>query len=197
MSNKELEQEEAQKNNSEKVEETIELSKAELEDLKAKAEVSSQNFERAKKAELRAKELEELQAKDTSTDDVYSDEGRLLKKEIEELKNLYSQKDREAELESVMRDNPVLKEKLEDFETFRTNPDNQGMSLKTQAKAFMIENDLVSEPPKRKGLEKSTGSASVNVNSKMTWKDVQTLKETNWRKYQKMLLEGKFDNITD
>lgn len=48
----------------------VEIDPAELEDLKKKAEVSSQNFERAKKAEEKLKETEELRAKgDTPTFD--------------------------------------------------------------------------------------------------------------------------------
>lgn len=44
-------------------EEKVEVSKAEFESLKQKADVSSQNFERAKAAEGKVKELEELKEK--------------------------------------------------------------------------------------------------------------------------------------
>ena len=57
--------------------ETVTLTKAEVEELKHKADVSSQNFERLKKAEADLKSLRESQLPAPSQD-FYSDEGKLL-----------------------------------------------------------------------------------------------------------------------
>ena len=155
----------------------IEISPEEYDDLKHKAEVSSQNFERAKKAENRVTELESL------NNEVPSDpeEEFVRKSEFDEVK----QKLNKAE---VVESHPQLKELWPDFETFRADPENKGMNMKTAAKAFLVEKGILE--PQRKGLEKPTGGPRAPIQTGMTSEDVKNLRETNFKKYEEMLKKG-------
>ncbi|MEK9208256.1 MAG: hypothetical protein AAB922_07240 [Patescibacteria group bacterium] len=157
--------------------EEITISQTELDELKHKAEVSSQNFERAKKAESRVKELEDLE--DINLNPEY--EGEAVKKvqsELSEIKGKLIQ----AEVKELY---PQLKEVWEEFETFLNDDENKGMSIKTAAKAFLTEKGLL--VPKRIGLEKPSGGPRVPISSGMSSEDVKKLRETNYRKYLDML----------
>lgn len=168
----------------------VAVPQAELDDLKKRADASSQNFERLKKLE---KELEELQTGSPSGDGT-SDEGRALKKEIDDLKGKISSIETETAVKELKSSNPVFKDKWTEFEEFRTKDENKGMNLKTAAKAFLIENGLLD--PTRKGLESPTGGPRKPTPSgKMTAEDVKTLRETNFKEYQKLLEQGKLNDI--
>jgi hypothetical protein len=163
-------------------EETVLLTKAELDDLKHKADVSSQNFERAKKAEARAKELEALTEPivplDTSDENLSE-----IRRELAEVKATQAKRD-------VLDAYPILKDAWNDFESFRADPENQGMSITTAAKAFLIEKDLLTET-KRKGLEKNTGGGKRAVPSTgTTAEEVKNLRDNNYREYTKRLMRG-------
>lgn len=155
------------------------LSPEEIADLKHRAEVSSQNYERAKKAEARLKELE--------TNNVLLEEGSGDEEAVKikaELKDIKSKLAKTELLES----HPILKESWGDFEKFREDEDNKGMNLKTAAKAFMAEKGLLE--PTRKGLEKPTGGSKTPPSTNMTSEEVKNLRETNYRKYVDMLKKG-------
>lgn len=159
--------------------EEVTLARAELDDLKHKAEVSSQNFERAKKAELRVKELEELQVEtpfEPDDNDISS-----LKAELADIKNRQQKSE-------VLESYPKLKELWSDFEEFRSNSDNKGMNMRTAAKAFLVEKELLE--PQRKGLEKPTGGPRVPLSSGMSVEDVKHLRETDFKKYLEMTQKG-------
>lgn len=105
-----------------------------------------------------------------------------LKSEISEVKTQLGKKD-------VLETYPILKEKWEEFEAFRVNPENKGMALKTAAKAYVIENGLI-DPP-RKGLESPTGGDKTIAITGMTAEQVKDLRENNYKKYTALLKEGK------
>lgn len=139
--------------------------------------------------EARRKAEEELELlKSSSSSDVFSDEGKVLQRKIDE---------QDEKIKTILQDNakkdvlmahPVLKEKWEEFESFRADPENKGMNLKTAARAFLIDNGLLE--PQRKGLEKQTGGQRVPVTPEMSVEDIKILRETNFRKYQLMLERG-------
>jgi hypothetical protein len=142
--------------------------------------------ERAKRKELEA----ELALKTTTSDDEdFSDEGKFLKQQIDDQNKKIDSLLQDKTRDSIVSEYPLLKEKWHEFETFSQDPENQGMSLKTAAKAFMIENGLLETKP-RLGLEKSTGGPRVPVNQDMTVEDIKKLRETNFRKYTEMLEKG-------
>jgi hypothetical protein len=126
--------------------------------------------------------------------DVFSEEGKLLKGQINNLKSELSEVKEELTKKDVFISYPVLKDKWEEFEQFRSNPENKGMSLKTSAKAFLVENGFLS--PTRKGLEKSTGGDKTAPVSGMTAEDVKNLRTTDYKKYQQLLMEGKIKIIS-
>lgn len=167
-----------------KIEEAA-LSSEEIADLRHKAEVSSQNFERAKKAEQRAKELEEsLALLDTNPSYTGDEDVGKLKSEIAEIKGKFAKSE-------VIEAHPVLKEIWNDFESFHAQEDNKGMSIKTAAKAFLTEKGLLD--PVRKGLEKPTGGPRVPFTSGMSAEEAKKLRETDYKKYTEMLRKGQIN----
>ena len=89
-----------------------------------------------------------------------------------------------------MRKRPLLKDKMEDFEEFCADPDNKGMSMKTAAKAFLVENGLFGAPKPRKGLEKPTGGDKTPKSPGMTAEEAANLRKTNFREWQNRLMKG-------
>lgn len=163
----------------------VTISQKEFDDLKHKAEVSSQNFERAKKAEGRAKELEEENALLlSSTNTVPSEDNDRVK----ELENEVSQIKTDLTKSKVLETYPMLKDKWEDLESFRQLPENKGMNLYTAAKAFLIEKGLLDAP--RKGLEDPSGGPRTPVKTSMSAEEVKALRESNYKEYIRMLNNG-------
>lgn len=162
----------------------VTITQAEIDDLKHRAEVSSQNFERLKKAqEEREKleaELEQLRANTGSS--VFGDErvGKL-ETELSELKVKLNKAD-------VIEAYPILKDMWSELEEFRNQPDNKGMNLKTAAKAFLVEKELFE--PQRKGLERPTSGPRTPLTTGMTAEEVQHLRSTDFKKYSDMLRKG-------
>lgn len=160
----------------------VALSAEEIADLRHKAEVSSQNFERAKKAEQEAKELREsLALLDTAPSIMDEEKVRTIEGELAEVKSKLARTE-------VIEQYPVLKETWSDFESFRNSEDNKGMSIKTAAKAFLTEKGLLD--PVRKGLEKPTGGDRAPISSGMTSDEAKKLRETDYKKYMDLLKKG-------
>ena len=152
------------------------LSKKEYDDMKHRADVSSQNYERLKKAE---QELEKsLQTNNVPSSD---EDVSKLRTEIAQIKAKQAKSD-------VLEANPQLKEVWSEFEKYHSDPDNSGMNLKTAAKSFLVEKGLLE--PQRKGLEKPTGGTRTPISSGMTTEEVKKLRETNYKKYSEMIRKG-------
>jgi len=170
--------------------EDVTISAKELEDLKHRAEVSSQNFERLKDKE---KELEALKLKENNSDtdaDYFSDNEKEsnLEKEIAALNKKVEKQSQSMEMDRLYAQYPAIKDNAERFQTYSEDPINAGMPLPSRVKAFLIENDLLEKPVKRKGLEKSTGGKTDKKSSgKMTAEDLQRLRETNPRKWMALV----------
>jgi hypothetical protein len=142
--------------------------------------------EREEKRALEA-QLKALQETPQSNE-VFSDEGLLLKREIDALKQAQAQKDEQIALSGLQSQFPAIKDKAAEFENFRS--ENPGMRLETAAKAFLVENDLF-EKPARKGLESQSGGGRVAPKEGMSAEDVKDLRNNNFRKYAQLLREGK------
>ena len=108
-------------------------------------------------------------------------EIKTLRSEISDVKDELAKKD-------VLIAHPILKDKWEEFEKFRSDPENKGMNLRTAAKAFLTENGMLE--PIRKGLEKTTGGPKTPVSTGMSSDEVKVLRETNPKKYYQMLKAG-------
>lgn len=172
-----------------------ELTKEQIEELKRNAEVSSQNFERAKKAETKAKtletELDTLKAQLATTEtEQFVDPSEQALAKIQALESKIASIEEQKEFETLYALYPVLKDKKDAFDTYRA--ENQGMKVATAAKAFLVENDLLGEQPKRKGLEKAGGGNRVPPQSgKMAAQDAERLRKTNYKEYMKLVRSGK------
>jgi len=160
------------------------LTPEEIADLKHRADVSSQNFERAKKAELELKELKErngtLETPVLRQED--DEEVTALRKKVNDLEGYVVK-------QQVTETYPQLKEVWSDFSSFCTQPENAGMSVLTAAKAFLVEKDMLA--PKRVGLEKPAGGGKrTPPQAGMTAEDAKKLRETDYRKYRDALSKG-------
>jgi len=163
------------------------------------AELEKKNIElQAQKEHWREKyerDIISLQTKEpapSEDQDVYSDEGKLLKGEIKQLKDtLHSIESKEARREAES-EFPVLKERKSDFDAFLEDEENKRLSIKKAARLFLAEQNLLSpEPPERKGLEKPTSGGQAPPEPKMSPEEITTLMKTDYRKYEKLLRSGK------
>lgn len=148
--------------------------------------------ERSKRRELerKIKELEETQSSDQLDDEVYSDEAKALKKEVDSLKQELGTFKTNSELETLRKKYPVIEDKSEEFDEFRGEYHN--VSLDKVARLFALEYDPnAGETLKRKGLEKPTGGSKKPVKSGWSAEDVKRLRENEYRKYMQMIKDGK------
>lgn len=149
--------------------------------------------ERRRKSEATQKELEETierlkNSSISSEDEVFSDEGKTLQKQIKALESQLTETKRENAKKDLLIANPILKEHLKEFEEFQIDPENKGMNLRTAAKAFMVEKGLLDTP--RIGLEKPTGgSKQPSTLGKMSSADAELLRKTNFKKYMDMVVK--------
>lgn len=159
------------------------ISGEEIAELKKRADVSSQNYERAKKAEQRLKELEEAQL----TDDSFISEDDTAK-QLRELTEKFNRIEEKNQLDAVYTQYPAIKDKMSEFNEFRH--EYTGIALEKVAKIFLVEKDLFEDSPKRKGLEKATGGRRVAPPQASTTEDVKRLRENNFREYMKQVRSG-------
>lgn len=143
---------------------------------------------REAEARAEAKELELLNLKVVNDTEVFSDEGKVLLTKIAQLQNQLASKEEKEVLTSIHSKFPQIKDKQEEFEQFQK--DNPGMRLETQAKAFMIENDLLVTPAPRKGLEPNSGGGRIPVKAGLSADEVTNLRLNNPRKFRDMLKSG-------
>ncbi len=140
--------------------------------------------DKRREKEDRIKELEQeltLAKRTTEPTEAFSDEGKLLQKQIVSLKD-------ELALKDVSAQYPALKDKSKEFEEFRK--DYPGVSLEKSAKLFLAENDLLETPKTRIGLEKPSGGGRTQPTG-TTLKEFDEIRVTNPRKYREMLKAGK------
>jgi hypothetical protein len=147
-----------------------------------------QLYERAKKAEAKAKELEELLQTQKTESDPYADEEDLTQK-VKDLSDKLAHIEEKTQLDVIYAQYPVLKDKFAEFDEYRLQ--NPGMTLTTSAKAYLAENDLLGQTTKRKGLEKAGGGLRTPPTGKITHEDAKRLRETNYNEYKKQLMAGK------
>ncbi len=138
------------------------------------------------KRRLLEEELQTLKSS-TSSEDIFSDEGKALKNQISTLEARVALAEEEKNLEKLYSQFPVLRDKAEEFNTFR-QAEHPRAKMESVAKLFLVENGLLDAP--RKGLEKPTGGQRTPSTSGMTADDVKTLRQTNFKKYQEMIMKG-------
>lgn len=146
--------------------------------------------ERAKR-----KELEQLLAKQNSPDvEVFSDEGKALKSQIDSLKAQITSLNEERLLSSVQSKYPALNDKMSEFQEFRESYPNA--NIDSVAKLFLVENDLLQPKTPPKGLEKGSTGPRTIPKTGITSDEVKDLRTKDYKKYMEMLMSGKLDNIS-
>jgi len=106
----------------------------------------------------------------------------------EELKELRKERD----LDRVLDKKPILTEKLDEFEEYMENNPNL---TATQASVLFLDEQGVSEGTDPPGLEKPTSGPREPQVSGFTPDQVEELRKTQPRRYERMLQEGKFDDV--
>lgn len=147
--------------------------------------------EREKRKELEEK-LALASAPSEPEEEVFSDEGKVLRKEIGFLKErLYVNERKEARREAEA-EFPVLRERVDDFDAFLEDDEVKRLSLKKAAKLFLAENNLLApEPPARPSLEKPSGGGQASPEHKFTNEQIEDLMKNNYPKYEALVRAGK------
>ena len=122
----------------------------------------------------------------TPSDEVYSDEGKLLSDKISSLELKLEKLEEDKVVGQVHSKFPVLKEHSAEFDEFRKEYPRHKME--NVAKLFLTEKGLLEVP--RKGLENPTGGQRGPSEPQMTRDDVKHLRETNFRLYKEKLMKG-------
>lgn len=151
-----------------------------------------QLFERAKKAEEKAKELElKIQSLEEAPDDD-EEVSEKTTSELKELRRKLTEMEEKRDLDTLYAEFPVLNQKLDEFDEYRQ--ENPGMPLKTAAKAFLAEKDLLGQTRQNPGLEPARGGVKTPPSSgKMSADDVKHLRENNFKEYRRLVSEGKIE----
>lgn len=135
-------------------------------------------------------ELERLKSGHSDLDDDTLSEGeKALRKQID---GLHKRLDQEAEsrtLEQLQAKHPVLSDKSEEFEEFRRQ--YPGVPLAKVANLYLSENGLLNPAPARKGLERTPGGPKTAPASGYTAEELKDLRTNNYRKYERLIEEGK------
>lgn len=147
--------------------------------LRKEAEEKVQSFE---KASAPSGELDE---------EMYSDEGKALRSDIKALNAKLSEIGRREARREAEAEFPFLKDKKEEFDAFLEDEEVKGLSIKKAARLFAAEQGLLNPEPQRKGLEKPTGGGQTPPEPTMTADEVRDFMKNDWKKYEKLLREGK------
>lgn len=93
---------------------------------------------------------------------------------------------------TLLDEYPQLEGKEDDFKTFAMKPSRRGVDLEDLARAYLYNADPA--PPKHRGslLETGTGGPrEKETNRGYTPEEVKRIRETDQRKYQQLIKEGK------
>lgn len=146
--------------------------------------------EKRRLAEQELKDAKIALSEATKPNGEFSDEGKVLLGKISALEGVITTNKQNEVLKDLQTQHPALKDKSAEFETFRNDPNNAGMSMNTAARAFLIENNLVEQPAPRRGVERPAGGARTPAPVGMTADEIDNLRMTNYRKYSDMIRNG-------
>ena len=141
-----------------------------------------------KEAEQKARELETKVTVEPETEEIFSDEGKVLQSKIGKLESELLRLQEERELERTMSSFPAIKDKLNEFEEYRKEYPRH--KLENVAKLFLSENGLLDEPV-RKGLERPVAGPKTPPSNSMTSEEVAHLRKTNYKRYTELITSGK------
>lgn len=165
----------------ETVEEVIETAPVPGEKTDSALLLKSLQEERDRRRDLE-RELASLKESEPEPE-AFSDEGQALKAEIRSIQDKLA-------LSELTAQYPQLKDKATEFDDYRADPANRGMSVATAAKAFLVERNLLTVSEPRKGLERDTGGTRAPVKTGRTQDEIADLRKNNYRQYVKELKAG-------
>lgn len=120
-------------------------------------------------------------------EDIFSDEGKILKEHIGSLESKLKALEEEKELERVYAQHQAIRDAAEEFKSFKV--EYPGLPLDKLAKLFLAEKGVKAE--NRKGLEAPTGGAKTAPQPSMSEDDLARLRTESPRKYLQLVQEGK------
>ena len=167
-----------------KIDEELESLKTKNIELQKQKEHWREKYERDINKPVASEELD---------DDMLSDEGKMLKAELNAMKAKLTSYEKDKEEQAIYSSFPSLKDKKDEFKEFVDDPDNSGIKLEKLAKLFLVENGMSSEVKPRKGLEKPTGGQKANFKSGYSQDEIKRLRENQPRRYQQMIQSGKIN----
>lgn len=151
--------------------------------------------ERRKTLEARLEALESNSQSSVSSytsDDVYSDEGKIILQQIEPLKKTIDSLQEQLEIKDLMVKYPSLQGKLEEFQAYRQEYPRH--KLENVAKLFLSENGLLESAPARQGLESPSGGPKPKESSgTISAEEVDRIMKNQPKLFIKMLREGTLD----
>jgi len=151
------------------------------------------NEERLKRKELE-NQLKQIQLNSVSPEipeESLSDEGRLLKQQIEEQNKKIAFLLEDQNKERLFNKYPILQDKEDEFNDFKLQ--YPGVPTDKVAKLFLSENGLSETAPKRKGLERPTSGPKNQREEVLTGQDVDRFMKGDEKKLQKMIMSGQLD----
>lgn len=143
--------------------------------------------EQRRNLEQRIKQIET--SAPAESEEVFSDEGKLLQGHIGSLKSDIERLKEDLELERLYVQHPEIKETATEFQDFKA--EYPGLGLDKLARLFLVEKGIHPTLQPRKGLEKSSGGVKTSAAPAMSDDDLRRLREDNPRKYLKLVTEGK------
>lgn len=128
-------------------------------------------------------------------DDSMSDEGRSLKANIASLEAKLASMETVQTIDKLAVQYPAIKDKQDEFEEFRS--EYPGLALEKVAKIFVMEKGYNEQINPKIGLEKATSGAKSQQKQGLSMDEVKRLRESQPRRYQQMLKDGRInpDNI--
>lgn len=124
-------------------------------------------------------------------EDLMSDEGKALKGHISTLEAKLADMENKQAIERLLTQYPVIKDKMDEFNEFRNEYPN--LDPEKIAKIFLVEKGYTEQLKPRIGLEKPTSGSKSHQKSGFSGDEIKRLRETQPRRYQQMLRNGKIN----
>lgn len=179
----------------EKTSEQIESLQAQKEHWREKAEKAQEELTRLKDKEPSTPPEEALKNENPDWEFMSDNEKKLLREQHQTQKELTLIKEKlawEEDYGKAKKEFPQLSKKEDEFKEFCYKYP-KGLDATTLAKAFLFDNKVEpAEPEKpvsKPGLEKPTGGQRTQKPD-LSMEDIKRLRETNHRKYLKMIQDG-------
>ena len=98
----------------------------------------------------------------------------------------------EKDFSAVLKSNPALREKEEDFKTYCYKPTHKNVPLDVLVKSFLFEiKEDAPAPASRPTLQRGSGGPKPEVKTKLSAEDADLIRRTDPKKFRDLIMEGK------